>query len=144
LAVGNIDIIEKYNNFIKKMIVARKGVTELNCLFDLVDSAAEIVAKNNSDLMDQLAASLKEVSENNRSLVAKNYGILLAFKSDDAEFEEKIKDLLALEQKSLEHKHGAVLAVSYAIYRRLLMKKGPSKADCPKYKETVNMLSMFT
>jgi proteasome component ECM29 len=142
-AESDLDAIEKYNNFIKKMIVARRGVTELNCLFDLVDSASDIIASNNADLMDSLAVALKEVSENNRSLVAKNYGILLAFKSNDTEFDEKVTELLALEQKSLEYKHGAVLAVSYAIHRRLLQNKKQATAKCPQYRESVALLCKF-
>lgn len=116
----NLHYIEKYNELIKCMVISRKGYTELGCLFDLISAAPELLVPLNIDLLEPLNDSLREISESNRTIIAKIYGIILAYGvADDSIFHNHIDDLLAVQSKSLEHQHGSVLASSHALYRKL-------------------------
>ncbi|XP_058829138.1 proteasome-associated protein ECM29 homolog [Topomyia yanbarensis] len=135
---GNEDVIRKYNDLIRRLIIVRKGITELTCLFDLVNSIPEVLAKENKDLLHTLGSSLKEISEPTRALIAKVYGVLLAYNSDEQELETQIKELLALTNKSLENRHGSILAASNAIHRKLILT--PELQNWQIFKDLVSLL----
>ncbi|XP_038108762.1 proteasome-associated protein ECM29 homolog [Culex quinquefasciatus] len=135
---GNQEVIRKYNELIRKLIIVRKGITELTCLFDLVNGIPEILAKENKDLLPTLSSSLKEISEPTRALIAKVYGVLLAYNSDEQELESNIKELLALTNKSLENRHGSIMAAANAIHRKLILT--PELANWQTFKTLVNLL----
>uniref|UniRef100_A0A182JBI6 TOG domain-containing protein n=1 Tax=Anopheles atroparvus TaxID=41427 RepID=A0A182JBI6_ANOAO len=123
VAAGHRDTIVKYNDLVRRLVIARKGITELTCLYDLVNGIPDVLVEENRDLLLTLESSLKEISEPTRILIAKVYGILLAYVSDDAEFDRQVKELQTLGTKSLETRHGSILAASNAVYRKLLLKK---------------------
>ncbi|XP_065083000.1 proteasome-associated protein ECM29 homolog [Ochlerotatus camptorhynchus] len=135
---SNEAVIHKYNDLIRRLIIVRKGITELTCLYDLVNGVPEVLAKENKDLLNTLGLSLKEISEPTRVLIAKVYGILLAYNSDESELESQIKDLLALANKSLENRHGSILAAANAIHRKLLLT--PELQHWQVYKDLVSLL----
>ena len=117
---GNIEHIEKFMKLIRNLIAAKKGFVELSCLSDLLTAAPAIITKNNLDLRSTLSGSLREVNESIRMLIAKIYGILLAYGSDEKGFNDEIKSLKSTSQKSLEYQHGTVLALSYGFYHRII------------------------
>lgn len=117
----NAAVIRKYNELIRKLIIVRKGITELTCLYDLVNGIPEVLSSENKDLLNTLGSSLKEISEPTRALIAKVYGVLLAYNSDEKELETQVKELLALTNKSLENRHGSILAAANAIQRKLVL-----------------------
>lgn len=117
---GNIEHIEKFMKLIRNVISAKKGFVELSCLSDLLTAAPDIITKNNVDLRSSLSGSLREVNETIRILIAKIYGILLAYGSDENSFNDEIKSLANLPQKSLEYQHGSILALSYGFYHRII------------------------
>ncbi|XP_062561882.1 proteasome-associated protein ECM29 homolog [Armigeres subalbatus] len=135
---SNTAVLLKYNDLIRRLIIVRKGITELTCLYDLVNGVPEVLGSENKDLLPTLSSSLKEISEPTRALIAKVYGILLAYNSDEPELESQIKDLLALTNKSLENRHGSVLAASNAIHRKLLLT--PDLQNWQVYKDLVSLL----
>lgn len=117
---GNVEHIEKFTRLIRNILVVKKGMTELSCLTSLLIAAPSVITKNNLDLRVILTPSLKEVNEGIRILIAKIYGILLAYGSDEKTFNDEISNLLKNSQKSLEHHHGSVLALSNALFYRIL------------------------
>lgn len=117
---GNIEHIEKYVRLIRNVLVSKKGFVELSCLSDLLTAAPSIITKSNLDLRSNLAGSLREVNETTRTIIAKIYGILLAYGADAESFNEEIKNLLSSSQKSLEYQHGSVSALSNAFYYRII------------------------
>ncbi|XP_058466922.1 proteasome-associated protein ECM29 homolog [Malaya genurostris] len=131
-------VVRKYNNLIRKLIIVRKGITELTCLFDLVNSIPEVLAKENKDLLNTLGSSLKEISEPIRALIAKVFGVLLAYNSDEQELEVQIKELLSLSNKSLENRHGSILAAANAIHRKLILT--PELQSWSIFKDLVSLL----
>lgn len=117
---GNIEHIEKFMKLIRNVITAKKGFVELSCLSDLLTASPDIITKNNLDLRSTLSNSLREVNESIRMLIAKIYGILLAYGSDEKAFNDEIKSLANTSQKSLEYQHGSVLALAYGLYHRII------------------------
>ena len=119
-STGNIEHIEKFMKLIRNVIAAKKGIVELSCLSDLLTAAPAIITKNNLDLRSILSNSLREVNETIRMIIARIYGILLAYGSDDKSFNEEIRSLLSTSQKSLEYQQGSTLALSNAFYHRIV------------------------
>ncbi|CRK95076.1 CLUMA_CG008554, isoform A [Clunio marinus] len=117
---GNIEHIEKFMKLIRNVLVAKKGIVELSCLSDLLTAAPTIITKNNHDLRSSLSNSLREVNETTRTLIARIYGILLAYGTDEKNFNDEIKNLANVSQKSLEYQHGSVLALSNGFYHRII------------------------
>jgi proteasome component ECM29 len=119
-AAGNVEHIEKFMKLIRNVIVAKKGFVELSCLSDLLTAAPAIITKNNLDLRSTLSQSLREVNETIRMLIARIYGILLAYGADEKSFSDEVKSLASTSQKSLEYQHGSVLALSNGFYHRII------------------------
>lgn len=121
---GNVEHIEKFTKLLRNIIVVKKGLVELSCLSDLLTAAPLIVTRYNLDLRSVLSYSLREVNESVRIVIAKIYGILVAYGSEDTkDFNSEIKNLLNMSQKSLEYQHGSVVAVSNALFYRILFFK---------------------
>ncbi|XP_055592523.1 proteasome-associated protein ECM29 homolog isoform X3 [Uranotaenia lowii] len=135
---GNRDILKKYNELIRKLIIGRKGFVELTCMYDLVNGVPEVLASENKDLLSTLGSSLKEISEPTRALIAKVYGILLAYNSNEQELETQIKELLSLSNKSLENRHGSILAAANAVHRKLIIT--PALQEWQIFKDLVQLL----
>lgn len=119
-AAGNVEHVEKFMKLIRNVIAAKKGFVELSCLSDLVTAAPSVITKNNLDLRSTLSGSLREVNETIRMIIARIYGILLAYGSDEASFNDEIRSLASTSQKSLEYQHGTVLALSNGFYHRII------------------------
>ena len=119
-ATGNVEHIEKFMKLIRNVIIAKKGFVELSCLSDLLTAAPEIITKNNLDLRSTLSQSLREVNETIRMLIARIYGILLAYGEDEKSFNSEISSLANFSQKALEYQHGCVLAISHGFYHRII------------------------
>lgn len=121
---GNVEHIEKFSKLLRNIILVKKGMVELSCLSDLLTAAPLIVTRYNMDLRAILAYSLREVNESVRILIARIYGILVAYGSEDTkDFNSEIKSLLNMSQKSLEYQHGSVVALSNALFYRILFFK---------------------
>lgn len=115
---GNIEHIEKFTKLLRNIIVVKKGLVELSCLSDLLTAAPLIVTRYNMDLRAILAYSLREVNEPVRILIGKIYGVLVAYGTED--FNTEIQNLLNTSQKSLEYQHGSIVALSNALFYRIL------------------------
>lgn len=120
---GNIEHVEKFVRLSRNLVVAKKGFIELSCLSDLLNASPAIITKSNLDLITSLSASLKEVNETTRSIIARIYGILVAYGTDTGKFNDEIKNLLNTSLKSLELQHGSVLALSHCLHHRVLFYK---------------------
>lgn len=81
--------LQKYLIFIKQILRAKRGLIELSCLFDLLNSEVDILTHQCFDLLDSFGLALKDVSESTRVLVAKVVGVLWAT-SDDGLFNEQV------------------------------------------------------
>lgn len=107
------------------------GEANLLCLYDLLNAAPEILSKPQMHLMESLGNSLKDVSETTRIHVAQVYGVLLAYGTDQKDFDSQISEILSsLPQKSLENRHGWLLVLGHAYSRRIeSMGKDKEKVD---------------
>lgn len=144
---NNIGHVENYLRLIRNIVISKKGFIELSCLSDLLNSAPEIVVKENSDMVGILSPSLKEINETTRTLIAQIYGILVAYGTKDADFKEEVTGLLNLSQKSLEYQHGSVMAISNVFYHRikfLRTKKNEQEVETLiKSKEFTDTIQLF-
>uniref|UniRef100_A0A336L3V3 CSON003432 protein n=1 Tax=Culicoides sonorensis TaxID=179676 RepID=A0A336L3V3_CULSO len=114
------EYVKMYNDLIKCMVISRKGPIELGCIWDLISAAPELCVPLNSDLLESLKLSLGEISENERTLISKIYGTILAYNiMDEDDFHKHADSLLLINSKSLEAQHGSILALSYGIHRKL-------------------------
>lgn len=86
---NNDNEIQKYLEFVKQILRAKRGLIELSCLFDLLNAELEILTQQCSDLLDSFSVALKDVSEPTRVLVAKILGTLWAA-SDENVFNEQV------------------------------------------------------
>ncbi|XP_055855013.1 proteasome-associated protein ECM29 homolog [Episyrphus balteatus] len=112
--------IHQYLQLVQKSVEAKRSEVSLLCLYDLLNAAPEILAKPQMHLMESLANSLKDVSETTRLHVAQVYGILLAYGTDQKDFDSQISEILSgLPQKSLENRHGWLLVLGHAYSRRI-------------------------
>uniref|UniRef100_A0A1S4H7M0 Uncharacterized protein n=1 Tax=Anopheles gambiae TaxID=7165 RepID=A0A1S4H7M0_ANOGA len=127
VAEGQRDTVVKYNDLVRRLVIARKGISELTCLYDLVNGIPDALVEENRDLLLTLESSLKETSEPTRVLIARVYGVLLAYVSDEPEFERQVRELQTLGNKSLETRHGSILAAAHAVHRKLLLNKTASE-----------------
>lgn len=84
------DVITRYLDLVKKILYAKRGRIELSCLFDLLDVLPAKYAPNCIDLLEGFDAGLKDVSDGTRTLVAQVQGILLAYGTTDADFNERV------------------------------------------------------
>lgn len=128
---GNFVYIEKYMTLIRKILQNKKSFTELSiqALLELFSSSPLTITKNNLDLNSMISNSLKEINESIRKKIAKTYGIHLAYSCKDLDtFNSEISQLLNMSQRTLEHQHGSLLAVSNAIFYRIIFYK-QNKAD---------------
>lgn len=117
---NEMEYVRMYNELIKCMVISRKGSTELACMWDLVSAAPELIVLFNTDLLEPLKLALGEISENERTLIAKIFGTILAYgKTDETEFHKYADDLLQYSSRSLESQHGYILAVSHGMFRKL-------------------------
>lgn len=117
---NEMEYVQMYNDLIKCMVISGKNPTELGCMLDLVSAAPELIVSFNTDLLEALKMSLGEIAENERTLISKIYGIILAYgKTDDTDFHKYADDLLLYTSRSLEGQHGSILAVSHGMFRKL-------------------------
>lgn len=70
--------IQKYLLLLKQILIAKRGSTELICLYDLLNAELEELSKQCYDLLDSFSIALKDVSERTRVLVSRIVGILWA------------------------------------------------------------------
>uniref|UniRef100_A0A182NSY2 TOG domain-containing protein n=1 Tax=Anopheles dirus TaxID=7168 RepID=A0A182NSY2_9DIPT len=140
IADGHRDTVVKYNDLVRRLVIARKGIAELTCLYDLVNGIPDELVEENRDLLLTLEGSLKETSEPTRVLIAKVYGVLLAYVNDDAEFDRQVRELQTLGTKSLETRHGSILAAAHAVHRKLGVKKSNEINGWPTLKALVELL----
>ncbi|XP_055390335.1 proteasome-associated protein ECM29 homolog [Condylostylus longicornis] len=112
--------INRYLNLVQTSVEAKRGQTNLLCLYDLLKASPGLLTKSQMHLLDPLAISLKDVSETTRINVAQIYGILLGYGLNDEDFDEKLKECLnSFSQKSLEHKHGWLLVIGHAFSNKI-------------------------
>lgn len=86
--------IHQYLMLVKQILFAKRGNTELTCVYDLLNSELECLNEHCVDLMDILASSLKDVSEHTRILVAKSIGILWSIGSSSDVFNTYVSAFL--------------------------------------------------
>lgn len=144
---NEMQYIKMYNELIKCMVVSRKGPIELGGLWDMVAASPELIVSFNADLLEPLKLGLGEISENERTLIAKIYGTILAYgTTDETELHKYADDLLQYSSKSLETQHGSILAVSHAMFRKLTKLKKENRvrfesiSNWPPFVRTVETL----
>ncbi|XP_063697227.1 proteasome-associated protein ECM29 homolog [Culicoides brevitarsis] len=139
--------VEMYNELTKCMVISRKGPVELGCMWDMIGAAPELIVPFNIDLLEPLKFGLGEISENERTLIAKIYGTILAYGiSDDTEFHKYVDDLLLFQSRSFENQHGSILGVSHAMFRKLTKLKKENRvrfetiSNWPPFVRTIETL----
>ncbi|XP_059609063.1 proteasome-associated protein ECM29 homolog [Phlebotomus argentipes] len=132
--------IKMYISLIRQLVTVQRGFAPLCCLFDLLHAAPDILCSESAELMPLLASSLKDVTEDTRTIVGQLYGILIAFNYDKATFDEEVQNLLNASNKSLEGQHGSLLAAAYGIHKRIDFLKQPDILQWETLKTAVMVL----
>lgn len=83
--------IQKYLLLMKPMLIAKRGSTELICLYDLLNSELEELSKQCYDLLESFGFALKDVSERTRVLVSRIVGILWAIGTPINDFNAHVR-----------------------------------------------------
>ncbi|KAG5667004.1 hypothetical protein PVAND_015007 [Polypedilum vanderplanki] len=143
------DFIERFVRMIRNML-QRKGFTELTCLSlcELLMATPNLIIKGNLDLQPMILNALKEVNENVRKMVAKIYGIFIAYSCNDLKnFKNEILQLSNMSIKTLEHQHGSLIAIANAIFYRIIFYKqnklDAEKMEFLKSSEFIGMVNQF-
>lgn len=81
---------QKYLDLVKQILVAKRGLTELTCLYDLLNAELGTLTEQCLDLLENFALALKDVSETTRVLVAQIVGILWAIGNSLEKFNDVV------------------------------------------------------
>lgn len=114
------------------------------CLYDLLNAVPELITKNQVDLLEPLAVSLKDVSETLRISVAQVYGIVLAYGLSDDDFNRAITEMIdSMTHKSLENRHGIILVLGHAFSMKIRSFKGSKSLKFyQEWKEFIKCLQL--
>lgn len=82
--------IRRYLQLIVQVLKAKRGIIELTCLYDVLNASPQVLAGQCSELMENFAVALKDVSETTRVLVAQVQGILLANEKTEKDFNDAV------------------------------------------------------
>lgn len=83
--------IKNYLALTKRILYAKRGKIELECLFDLLNASPSTLVKDCLDLKESFMLGLKDVSDLTRILVAQSQGILLAYGNNEKEFNAEVR-----------------------------------------------------
>lgn len=134
--------INNYLALAKRILYAKRGKVELQCLYDLLNATPNSLVNDCLDLKESFMLGLKDVSDLTRILVAQLQGILMAYGNNELEFNAEVwhefqfriyaqldistllliqvRDIVStLSQRTLEHRHGSILTLSHAFQRRI-------------------------
>lgn len=82
--------IKNYLALAKRILYAKRGKIELECLFDLLNASPSTLVKDCLDLKESFMLGLKDVTDLTRILVAQSQGILLAYGNNETEFNAEV------------------------------------------------------
>lgn len=82
--------IKNYLALAKRILYAKRGKIELECLFDLLNASPSTLVKDCLDLKESFMLGLKDVSDLTRILVAQSQGLLLAYGNNEMEFNAEV------------------------------------------------------
>lgn len=130
--------LQRYLLLLKQILPAKRGSTELMCLYDLLNAELETLSAQCRDLLESFALALKDVAERTRVLVSRIVGILWAIGTPISEFNVHVSTfglrffllllpqilqileiVSTLPQMRIEHAHGSILTFSHAIHRKI-------------------------
>lgn len=114
--------MRNYVQLVKHVLYKRRSYVPLSCLFDIFNSVPELIEEEQlgHDLVTAvLENGLKDVTEDTRSIIGQLYGLVVAYKCPDEEFDGIIQRIVTSNGVSLEHQHGSYLAASYAVQQRV-------------------------
>lgn len=89
--LANSAEITNYLALAKRILYAKRGKVELECLFDLLNASPNSLVGECLDLKDSFMLGLKDVSDLTRILVAQSQGILLAYGNNETEFNVEVR-----------------------------------------------------
>lgn len=82
--------IKNYLALAKRILYAKRGKVELQCLYDLLNASPTTLVKDCLDLKESFMLGLKDVSDLTRILVAQSQGILMAYGNNETEFNAEV------------------------------------------------------
>lgn len=82
--------MKNYLALSKRILYAKRGKVELECLYDLLNASPKTLVKDCLDLKDSFMLGLKDVSDLTRTLVAQSQGILMAYGNNELEFNAEV------------------------------------------------------
>lgn len=80
------NFVQKYLLLVKQILLAKRGNTELICIYDLLNAELDSLNKQCDDLLESFTSALRDVSEYTRVLVAQSVGILWAIGTTEDQF----------------------------------------------------------
>lgn len=89
-ALNNSTEIKDYLALAKRILYAKRGQVELQCLYDLLNATPSTLVNDCFDLKDSFMLGLKDVSDLTRILVAQLQGILMAYGNNESEFNAEV------------------------------------------------------
>lgn len=125
------DGLRHFVELIKAVIHKRRTFVPLSCLFDVFNSVPERIdsEKLGHDLVPLLETGLKDVTEDTRTIIGQLYGLVIAYKCTDAEFDGIVQKIVSSKGVSLEHMHGSYLGAAYAVQQRIRWRRQEGKYD---------------
>lgn len=88
--LANSNVFKNYLALVKRVLYAKRGKVELECIYDLLNASPNTLVKDCLDLKDSFSLGLKDVSDLTRILIAQSQGILMAYGNNDKNFNEEV------------------------------------------------------
>lgn len=83
--------IKNYLALAKRILYAKRGKVELQCLYDLLNASPSTLVNDCLDLKESFMLGLKDVSDLTRILVAQSQGIFMAYGHTESEFNVEVR-----------------------------------------------------
>ncbi|XP_015601340.2 proteasome adapter and scaffold protein ECM29 [Cephus cinctus] len=138
--------LNHYLDMIMLLSHASAGQVSLNALLEVVGTIPQYMSKRNEKELSWLRSLLSSAKEDIRELAAKIYAITIAYISN-TDFEKQVSEIIhSTKNKSLETQHGALIALSYMMERKLITRRNDNKDELLKwgsYIDTVKTIYTF-
>ncbi|KAJ8917780.1 hypothetical protein NQ315_010686 [Exocentrus adspersus] len=119
----------QYANLVRELLIANPASEPLSCMIELAGCVPALhthILSNLQFVREQLNSTKEAV----RELSAVLYALLLAYSTNDTEFEAAVNYLVGQSSnKVLEVQHGALLAIGHCLEMKIMKKKSEGTID---------------
>ncbi|XP_012265500.2 proteasome adapter and scaffold protein ECM29 [Athalia rosae] len=135
--------LNNYLDIILLLIQVTAGLVPLTAFLEVIGTIPiETTSRYKSDL-PWLRTLLTSTKKDTRELAAKIYGVVAAH-IPSGEFEKQVAEIINVSRnKVLETQHGAILALSYMMERKLILRRNEDKSEMLKWENYVNAIKLI-